>query len=77
MRATIEIDTELLQDVMQDGRFPTGEAAVEAGLRLLDQIRQQSAIRELRGKVHWEGDLEQSRLSRFSDWDGSGSKIDP
>jgi hypothetical protein len=38
---------------------------VEAGLRLLVQMNAQRGIRELRGKVTWEGDLEESRRSRF------------
>jgi len=37
---------------------------VEAGLRLLAQTYAQGSIRRLRGKVAWEGDLNQSRLSR-------------
>ena len=42
----------------------TKKAAVEAGLRLLVKTHSQTAIRQLRGKVKWEGDLNQSRLSR-------------
>jgi hypothetical protein len=33
--------------------------------RLEARIRAQGGIRRLRGKVKWEGDLEQSRLNRF------------
>lgn len=40
----------------------TKRAAVEEGLRLLIRTRDQRAIRRLRGKVAWEGDLEESRL---------------
>jgi len=36
--------------------------AVEAEPRLLGRIRAQAKIRRLRGKVHWEGDLEVSRV---------------
>jgi Arc/MetJ family transcription regulator len=43
---------------------PTKKAAVDAGLRLLVKTHSQVAIRRLRGKVRWEGDLNQSRLGR-------------
>ena len=39
-------------------------AVVEEGLRLLIQTRGQGLVRGLRGKVAWEGDLEQSRRGR-------------
>jgi hypothetical protein len=39
----------------------TAKVETRAGAR----IRAQGGIRRLRGKVKWEGDLEQSRLSRF------------
>jgi hypothetical protein len=47
----------------------TKKAAVEAGLRLLAQTHAQGSIRRLRGKIHWEGDLSQSRLGRLPDED--------
>ena len=34
---------------------------VEAGLRLLVQIKQQERIRELRGRLSWEGNLDAMR----------------
>jgi len=43
---------------------PTKKAAVEAGLRLLAETHAQGSIRQLRGKVRWQGDLNQSRMSR-------------
>jgi hypothetical protein len=42
----------------------TKKAVVEAGLRLLVKTHPQAAIRRLRGKVQWEGDLNKSRLGR-------------
>jgi len=40
---------------------------VEAALKLLIQVKAQTGIRRLRGKVRWEGDLEQMRASRVRD----------
>lgn len=67
MRTNIEIDDRLMREVMRTSGFRTKRAAVEAGLRLLAQIRAQGGIRRLRGKVQWKGDLNQSRLGRASE----------
>jgi Arc/MetJ family transcription regulator len=42
----------------------TKKYMVEDALRLLIQTRSQAGMRRLRGKVKWEGDLEESRLGR-------------
>jgi Arc/MetJ family transcription regulator len=64
MRTNIEIDDGLMRRAMQCIGARTKRAAVEAGLRLLAETHAQGSIRRLRGKVRWEGDLEQSRLER-------------
>jgi len=64
MRTNIEIDDQLLQDAMRSSGAHTKKAAVEAGLHLLVKTHSQAAIRRLRGKVPWEGDLNKSRLGR-------------
>jgi Arc/MetJ family transcription regulator len=64
MRTNIEIDDRLMRQAMRSSGSPTKKAAVEKGLRLLVQVHGQAAIRRLRGKVQWEGDLAESRLGR-------------
>ena len=64
MRTNIEIDDQLMQKAMRSSGAPTKRAAVEAGLRLLVKTHAQAAIRKLRGKVKWEGDLHESRQGR-------------
>jgi Arc/MetJ family transcription regulator len=64
MRTNIEIDEQLVRQAMRKIGAPTKKAAVDAGLRLLVETHSQAAIRRLRGKVRWEGDLNQSRLGR-------------
>ena len=64
MRTNIDIDDRLMEEAMKSSGSRTKRAAVEAGLRLLIQMRSQDSIRKLRGKVKWEGDLERSRLGR-------------
>lgn len=64
MRTNIDIDEKLMRQAMRSSGARTKRAAVEEGLRLLIRTRDQRAIRRLRGKVAWEGDLEESRLGR-------------
>jgi Arc/MetJ family transcription regulator len=66
MRTNIDIDDKLMRQAMRSSGAPTKRAVVEEGLRLLIQTRNQRGIRRLRGKVRWEGHLEQSRLGRVA-----------
>jgi Arc/MetJ family transcription regulator len=67
MRTNIEIDEQLVQQAMRQTGAPTKRAAVDAGLRLLVKTHSQAAFRRLRGKVKWEGDLNESRLGRMKE----------
>jgi Arc/MetJ family transcription regulator len=67
MRTNIEIDDRLMREAMRRSGARTKKAAVEAGLRLLAETHAQSSIRKLRGKVAWEGDLDQMRQARLQD----------
>jgi Arc/MetJ family transcription regulator len=69
MRTNIDIDDQLIQDAMRETGSRTKKAVVEEALRLLVQTRRQGSIRRLRGKVEWDGNLEESRLGRVHDWD--------
>jgi Arc/MetJ family transcription regulator len=66
MRTNIDIDDKLMRQAMRSSGARTKRAVVEEGLRLLIQTRGQRSIRRLRGKVRWEGDLEESRLGRVA-----------
>lgn len=61
MRTNIEIDDTLMESAMAACGATTKKAAVERGLQLLIQIERQSEIRALRGKVGWEGSLDEMR----------------
>ena len=56
MRTNIVIDNRLMDEAMRKAGLKTKRAAVEAGLRLLIQVKSQACIRRLRGKVHWTGE---------------------
>jgi Arc/MetJ family transcription regulator len=64
MRTNIVIDDRLMRAAMKASGLPTKRAAVEAGLRLLVDVRAQTGIQRLRGKVTWEGNIEKMRASR-------------
>jgi len=68
MRTAIDIDDRLLRQAIRHSGARTRKATVEAGLPLLVETHTQTAIRRLRGKVHWEGDLNQSRGGRVQNW---------
>jgi Arc/MetJ family transcription regulator len=67
MRIDIRIDNRLVRKAMRKSGCRTKKAVVKAGLRLLFDIHAQADIRRLHGKVKWEGNLEESRLGRFSE----------
>ena len=61
MRTNIVIDDDLMERAKKATGLDTKRAVVEAGLRMLLRLERQQGIRKLRGKIRWEGDLEQSR----------------
>ena len=66
MRTNIEIDEELITKAMSLSGLSTKRETVEAALRLLVRLKSQEAIRSYRGKLPWDGDLEDLRLDRDS-----------
>lgn len=64
MRTNIEINDSLMGEAMEVGGFKTKRATVEEGLRLLVETRAQGRIRKLRGKLRWEGSLDEMRRDR-------------
>ena len=62
MRTNIVIDDSLIQEAMALSKLKTKKAVVETGLRLLVQIKKQEQIKQLRGKLKWDDDLEKMRL---------------
>lgn len=64
MRTNIELDDALVERAMRSSGARTKRAVVEAALQLLVKTHEQSAIRRLRGKVEWVGNLNESRVGR-------------
>lgn len=67
MRTNIVIDDKLIRKAMRASRLSTKRAVVEAGLRLLIQVKAQTGIRRLRGRINWEGSLDEMRASRLQE----------
>lgn len=64
MRTNIEIDDRLMSDALRLTGAKTKKEAVEMGLRTLLRLQQQAQLRQLRGKLQWEGDLEAMRADK-------------
>lgn len=62
MRTNIVIDEQLMQDALKATGLKTKKETVELALRTLLRLQQQAEIRQLRGKLAWQGDLETMRL---------------
>ncbi len=61
MRTNIDIDDDLLADVMERSEAKTKKEAVEMALQLFRRMLAQRDLLELRGKVKWDGDLDELR----------------
>ena len=61
MRTNIVIDDALMDEALKATGLTTKKEAVEMGLKLLVKHNKQQALRKLRGKITWEGDLNQMR----------------
>ena len=61
MRTNIVIDDKPMDDALKASGSSTKKEAVEQGLKLLLLRSRQQDIRKLRGRVKWEGDLDEMR----------------
>lgn len=61
MRTNIVIDDSLMTEALELTGLATKREAVELALRTLVEIRRQEKIRNFRGKLQWEGNLDEMR----------------
>ena len=64
MRTNIVIDDVLMRDALKATGLKTKREAVEMGLRTLVRLRNQEDVRKFRGKLHWEGNLDEMRTDK-------------
>ncbi len=64
MRTNIVIDDKLMKEALRVTGAKTKREAVELGLQTLVDLRRQEQARQLRGKITWEGDLDETRTEK-------------
>jgi Arc/MetJ family transcription regulator len=64
MRTNVVIDDELMRETLSATGLKTKREAVEEGLRTLVRLKRQEEIRQFRGKLDWQGDLDAMRSDR-------------
>ena len=64
MRTNIVIDDDLMRDALRATGLGTKKEVVELGLRTLLRIRNQEEVRNHRGRLQWEGNLDELRRDR-------------
>ena len=65
MRTNIVLDDELMAEAQQLSGLPTKKAIVEEALQIMIRHYKQMQVRKLRGKLTWEGNLDEMREDRF------------
>lgn len=61
MRTNVVLDDSLLDSALRLGGLKTKKATIESALKLFIQIKGQKKIKKLKGKIHWEGNLDKMR----------------
>jgi len=64
MRTNVVINDELMKSALELSGLKTKKDAIEAGLKLLVQLKSLSKISEYRGKLKWVGDLDRMRTDK-------------
>jgi Arc/MetJ family transcription regulator len=64
MRTNIEIDDKLMSDAIEATGLTTKREVVDTALRELVRLRRQAAVKKLKGKFRWEGDLDAMRRDK-------------
>lgn len=64
MRTNIVIDDKLMREAIRESGLKTKRATIEDALRVYVQIKKQAHIRRLRGKIQWQGNLQDMRTGR-------------
>lgn len=64
MRTNIVIDDEVMREAQKVTGFSTKRETVDHALRELVARHRRRGILDLRGKVHWDGDLDEMRSGR-------------
>lgn len=64
MRTNVVIDDDLMRSAQKASGLKTKKETIEEGLKLLVQLRRQTAVKDLRGKLQWHGNLDEMRTDK-------------
>ena len=64
MRTNIVIDDKLMSDALKATGLETKREAVELGLKTLIKLKKQEGIKAFRGRLQWEGNLDEMRFAK-------------
>lgn len=64
MRTNIVIDDKLMDDALKATGLQTKKEVVELGLKTLIKLKKQEGIKAFKGRLKWEGNLEDMRLAK-------------
>lgn len=63
MRTNIVIDNDLMTEAQRLTGIKTKKDTVDEALKLLVRMQKQRALRKFRGKLQWDGDLDEMRMN--------------
>jgi Arc/MetJ family transcription regulator len=64
MRTNVVVDDDLMESALKASGLKTKKDVIEAGLKLLVQVKSQKEIKHFRGKLKWSGNLDEMRLDK-------------
>jgi Arc/MetJ family transcription regulator len=66
MRTNIVIDDQLMAEALKVTGLSTKKEVVELALQTIVRLNKQKDIKKFRGKLNWQGDLEEMRVDNSS-----------
>ncbi len=67
IRTNVVLNEDLIEEALALTGLKTKKAVIEEALRQLTRLKRQERVRDLRGQLHWEGDLDAMRTDRLED----------
>ena len=67
-RTNVVLDRDLVEEAKSLTGIKTTRGVIQEALETLVRLRRQEQVRQLRGQLHWEGDLDASREGRVDQW---------
>ncbi len=65
MQTNIVIDDQLMKDALKVTGLKTKKETVELGLKTLIKLKKQEGIKKFRGRLKWEGNLDDMRNNQY------------